>query len=148
MAKKRPKYLASVGRLLGFASKASSKLSDRRLREYDLTVQQWIPLTALWRNSPLPESELAAYCRMSASSLNRLLDRMEDKRLIRRAKDKDDLRRNLVHLGSKGKKLSHLLDFYRDINGVMLKGMTAKESETLVKLLEKLVRNLEEELES
>ena len=41
-------------------------------------------MTALWRQSPVCETELAGYCRMSDSSMNRLMDRMEAKMLMRR----------------------------------------------------------------
>ena len=147
MASKKPTYLPSVGRLLGFASADANKLSDRRLRRHGVTLQQWIPLTALWRDAPLSESELASYCRLSASSLNRLLDRMEAKGLVRRSKDKEDRRRTLVALGPKGRGLSHLLDFYGEINDVLLAGMSARDRKTLVTLLQKVVENLEEALQ-
>lgn len=95
------------------------------------------------------ESELAKYCRMSPSSLNRLLDRMEAKKLIVRCKDKEDRRRTLVKLGTKGRRLSHLLDFYSDINEVLLAGMSTQERALLVSLLQKVIVNLEgEELDA
>ena len=146
MASKNPTYLPSVGRLLGFASADTTKLSDRRLSKHGLTVQQWVPLTALWQHAPLSESDLASYCRLSASSLNRLLDRMEAKELVRRSKDKQDRRRTLVALGPKGRRLSHLLHFYTEINEVLLRGMSARDRDNLVALLRKVVENLEEAL--
>lgn len=147
MTNSKPRYLPSVGRLLGFASADCGKLSDRRLKEFDLTLQQWIPLTALWRSRPLSETELATYCRMSAPSVNRLIDRMEAKRLVRRLEDSSDRRRVLVDLGPRGRKLAHLVDFFSEINAVLTAGMTAAERKQLVSLLDRVVANVENALE-
>ena len=110
-------------------------------------MRQWIAMTALWRGSPLTESDLADYCRMSPSSLNRLIDRMEAKKLVRRSEDPDDRRRILVEVGSRGRKLSHLLRFYSEVNDVLLADMTSRERKNLVSLLERVIANLEKALD-
>lgn len=142
MATKAPKYLPSIGRLIGFAFGRVNQLSNQRLREHDVTIRQWVALSALWRTSPLSESELVAYTKMSASSLNRLLDRMEAKRLVMRAKDPADRRRTLVALGVRGRELSHLVSFYEDINKVIVDGFSTREQEQLVSLLERVNENV------
>ena len=94
----------------------------------------------------MSESELAEYCRMSASALNRLLDRMESKELVRRKADPNDQRRVLVDVGKQGKKLSHLLSFHDQTNKTLLKGMNKTEEQQLVKLLERVIENINFEL--
>ena len=148
MTSNKPDYLPSVGRLLGFANGNCNKLADRRIGRYDLTIQQWVPLSALWRESPLCESDLADYCRMSASSLNRLIDRIEAKKLVRRSEDPSDRRRVLVELTPRGRKLSHLLGFYSEINDVLMAGMTARERTQLTSLLERVITNLKNVLDN
>lgn len=138
-----PLYLPSIGRLLDFAHRGSTTLSERRLKEHGLTLKQWVPLTALWRGSPMTEGELSEYTRMSPSSLNRLLDRMEAKALVKRRKDPEDRRRVLVDLGPAGAELSGLLGFYEEVNDVLTKGMTQMERVQMVSLMEKMVANLE-----
>ena len=146
MTSKVPEYLPSVGRLLGFASAGCNTLTDRRLRKHGVTIQQWIPLSALWRSSPQSESDLAPYCRKSASSMNRLLDRMEIKRLVKRRRDPGDGRRVLVDLGREGRRLSHLLGFYEEINEVLLAGLSAKGRVQLIALLEHVSANIQDAL--
>ncbi len=106
-------------------------------------MQQWIALTALWREPVLSESELAEYCRTSPSALNRLLDRMEKKGLIRRRRDPDDRRRVLVTLGTSGEETANLLGFYNEINHMLLQGFTAEESRQVASYLERIVNNAE-----
>ena len=96
----------------------------------------------------MTESELAGYARMSLSALHKLLDRMEAKQLVAREADEQDARRVIVRAGPRAKKLSHLINFYQEINEVALHGLNRKERENLVQLLEKVVDNLEKETRS
>jgi DNA-binding MarR family transcriptional regulator len=138
--------LPSIGKLLGFANQGSRTLSERGLREHDLTLQQWIVLTVLWRETPVNEGDLAGYTRMSPPSLNRLLDRMQTKGLVERARDEEDRRRVLVSIGPEGRALAGLLHFYEEINDVITAGMTTEEKSQLVELLNRVVANLERAL--
>ena len=147
MESKSPEYLPSLGRLLGFAFAATSRLSERRLRPHDLTLRQWVVLTAVWRRTGIAESELAGYCRMSPSALNRILDRMEEKDLVARYEDPEDGRRSLVHLGAAGKRKKGLLGFYEEINAVLVRGFSKRETEQVADLLERIARNATEALE-
>jgi DNA-binding MarR family transcriptional regulator len=147
MTNKNKWSLPSIGKLLGFANQGSRTLSERRLREHDLTLQQWIVLTVLWRETPVKEGELGGYSKMSPSSLNRLLDRMESKGLVERTRDEEDRRRVLVSIGPEGQALSGLLNFYEEINNVITDGMTPEEVRQLVELLKRVVENLEGALE-
>jgi DNA-binding MarR family transcriptional regulator len=146
MATKTPDYLPSIGRLLGFASAATTTLASRRLQKHGLTLRQWIVLTALWREPILSESELVAYCRTSPSALNRLLDRMEQKDLVVRLPDPEDGRRVLVTLGRAAKREANTLRFYEEINDVLLEGFTPKEVRHVQRYLERIVENVEQSL--
>ena len=143
-----PGCLRSLGRLLGFASRATRSLSERRLCQHGLTLPQWAVMTALWRQTGLTESELAEYARSTPSALSRILDRMSDAGLVRRREDPDDGRRVRVELGPKGRKLSPLLDFYQDINAVLLQGFTNGEAKQVVAYLERITRNAEAALDA
>lgn len=110
-------------------------------------MRQWVLLTAVWRSSPATESELAKYTRMSLSAQHKLIDRMEAKGFVVRSNDVDDGRKVVINAGPKAKKLAHLLDFYKEINDVALKGFKASERDTLFALLQRVVDNLEEDLD-
>ena len=141
MSNKRPSYLPSIGRLLGFAHAAVTRVSSQRLKPHGLTMQNWIVLTALWRTPWLSESELADYCHMSLSAMSKLVDRMEGKGLLRRERDPDDARRAIIHLADEGRAKAHLIDFYEEINQIALKGFTEAEAQALRLYLERIIEN-------
>jgi len=130
-----------LGRLLAFAERICSEFTDRRLAGEGLTRPQWVLLTALWRRDGLTVGELAGYYRDSNAVMTRLLDRMAESGLIDRRNDPDDRRIVRIFLTGKAKRLSSLLDFYKEINDSMLRGFTEKEKETLFALLEKVIAN-------
>ncbi len=139
-------YLPSIGRLLGFASRATTALSERRLAAHDLTLQQWILLTALWRQDGMTVSQLAAYYRVKDPTASSLVDRMEAKGLVARRRSTEDRRKVIVCLTDKSRALSGLIDFYEQINEVLLEGFSDKERAAFVAMMERLIKNTETEL--
>ncbi len=140
-------YLPSVGRLLGFASRAATALSERRLAPHGLTLQQWIILTALWRQDGLTVSELAAYYRVSDPTASSLVDRMEAKGLVERRRTDIDRRKVTVHLTDMGRELAPLMGFYEPVNDTLLAGFTDEERQAFATMLERVAGNAEAALE-
>lgn len=134
-------YLPSVGRLLAFAMKSCSDLSEQRLSGYGITLPQWVLLTALWRQDGLTVGELAAYCSATEPTTSNLLARMEAKGLLERRHGTEDRRQVRIHLTRKGKKLSPLIDFYREINDALLEGFSKEERNQFVTMLERVTAN-------
>lgn len=71
---------------------------DRRVRELRLTRSQWWVLTYLFRQDGLTQTELADLMEIQKASVGRLLDRLEEKRWIKRCQDSSDRRVNRVFL--------------------------------------------------
>ncbi len=136
-----PEYLPSLGRLLGFAERACSTLSEKRLRPHGLTLPHWAILTALWRQDGMKITEIAKYYTANLAALSKTLDRMEANDLVQRRPDPTDRRAIRIFLTSKSKKLSHLLDFYKEINDALLKGFTKSEETALFEMLARVADN-------
>lgn len=140
-------YLPSVGRLLGFSSKITTDLSEKMLLPTGLTIKQWILLTALWREDGLTVGELAVYYKASEPSTSNLIARMEKKGLLERRHDKLDRRQVKVFLTAEGEKLSHLIDFYNEVNEALLVGFDEAEKAQLSSMLERLVENAQNKID-
>jgi DNA-binding MarR family transcriptional regulator len=140
-SKSEPGYLPSVGRLLGFATRRTNAIAERRLAEHGLRLQHWVVLTALWRRDGMTITELGRYYAANIPALSRTLDRMRKEGWIERRRNAEDRRVVRIFLTRKARNLSHLIDFYREINGVLLKGFTKQERATLFAMLERIIAN-------
>jgi len=123
-------------------------LSERRLATHELTIQQWILLTALWRTDGMTISQLASYYRVKEPTASSLVDRMEAKGLVVRERSTEDRRKVIVCLTEKSRALSHLIGFYQQINDVLFDGFTDGEKTSFISLMERLIANVEAELEN
>ncbi|GHB28320.1 hypothetical protein GCM10007094_16010 [Pseudovibrio japonicus] len=136
-------YPRSMGRLLTMLSEAACGLAEDYLRPYEISLAQWVVLSALWRRDGLSVSELSEYSGKKTAALSRLLDRLEDKELVRRAAVEDDKRSVKIHLTEKGQGLSHLADMYKHVNGVLLADLSETEQEQLFPMLERMLDSVE-----
>lgn len=79
------------------------------LRENGLTEQQWRVIRALADFGPIDAGELARESFLLAPSLTRILQYLENEKLIRRSADASDQRKSVVSLSSKGRSLFYLI---------------------------------------
>ncbi len=133
--------LPSIGRLLGFAAKRATELAERRLAPNELTMQQWVVLSALWRRDGLTIGQIAAYHRATDPTTSSMIGRMEAKGLVERRLDPVDRRQVRVFLTEGGRALGPLLDFYKSINEALTAGFSDTERKTLTTLLERVIVN-------
>lgn len=77
----------------------------RIFAEFDLTEPQWRILRVLWERDARPLGELAAVTLLPAPSLVGIVDRMADKKLLRRRRDANDRRVVHVCLAAAGRRL-------------------------------------------
>ena len=75
------------------------------LRSYGLTEQQWRVIRALAEFDRIDASELAERSFLLAPSLSRILQYLEQEKLIRRKANSKDQRRQVVELTAKGRRL-------------------------------------------
>ncbi|MEV5281355.1 MarR family transcriptional regulator [Streptomyces sp. NPDC051994] len=131
--------------LINIASRALSRINDRRLRPLGLTFAQMPVLAALSKADALSQKELAALARIEQPSMAQLLARMERDGLIRRTAAQHDRRVSLISLTEAGlAKLTRVRSALLETNDQALRGFSAEETDLLVDLLRRLVANLEE----
>lgn len=138
---------AHLGPLLGYAAHLSRERMDARLSRHDMTPAQTHTLLYLCqRQEPVPQRDVVAHLRVKPSTANGILDRMEEKALIRRTADRLDQRQKRVEATEKGRKLKDLAEeSFQDAETMMLRGLTPDEAEALRALLCRVIENLEED---
>lgn len=80
---------------------------DLHMQPLELTGMQWEPVLMLWLKRADTVAGLARVSHMGCASMTRMLDRLEDKELIRRERSELDRRVVNLHLTAKGKKVAN-----------------------------------------
>ena len=139
-----------LGPALGWAAKLSKANMDARVSRYDVTPAQTHVLLYLQQHGGrVPQHELAEFLRVRPSTVNGVLDRMEEKGLVRRSVSGSDARRRLITLTEKGAEQQALFQqSFLDVEEAMVRGFTQEERETLCALLDRVIQNLKEESET
>ncbi|MBU4530145.1 MAG: MarR family transcriptional regulator [Hoeflea sp.] len=142
MATKKPlERPCSLGRILTFATAATGAMCQEMLARHDLTLAQWVILSALWRRDGMLVSEIADYSGNNAPAASRIIDRMVEGGLVTREPALDDKRAVRVNLTPHGWSLKHLEDFHERVNALLLAGISPEETETLIRLLNQVDAN-------
>ena len=136
-------------RTVGYLVKVLSQLNHRRiqvlLQPYDLTPFHCLVLRCLWEEDGLPVSDITQRLQEVGGTMTGVLDRMEDRQLVSRVRDRDDRRVFRIYLTKKGKELEDeimpLLDGSRK---QLFKGISQKDLSFFSKLAEQLIANCEE----
>ena len=138
-----------LGPALGWAAKMAKANMDARVSRYDVTpVQTHVLLYLQQHGGQVPQHELAGYLRVKPSTINGVLDRMEEKGLVRRSVSGSDARRRLITLTDKGAEQQALFQqSFLDVEGAMVRGFTREEREALCALLNRVIQNLKEDSE-
>lgn len=98
----------SLGFMLGVASRRVSLLQAQRLKDYDISTEQWAVLYHIQAEGGLIQKELAERCGKDKPTVTRILDTLEKKALITRRLGEQDRRAFQIYPTDKGKKLVDL----------------------------------------
>lgn len=132
---------ASVGLMIKRAHQSMMRSVDTRMQPYDLTALQWGPLLLISKGYDTVAACAREAC-TDASSMTRMLDRLEVKGLVRRSRNAEDRRVVNVELTETGRALADVIP--RELAHVLnqhLRGFSREEFDTLKSLLARFERN-------
>lgn len=128
------------GHLIRRMHQASTAIFDIEMRRagFDLTPVQYAALHVIGRRPGLDQATLAAEIAYDRVTIGGVVDRLEQKGLLRREIDREDRRSRRLHLEAKGADLLQAVgpSVYR-IQDEMLQGLSADERQSLLGLLRK-----------
>ncbi|HET7811841.1 MAG TPA: MarR family transcriptional regulator [Steroidobacteraceae bacterium] len=96
-----------ICRQLRLVSSSLVRRVDRHMQPLELTGMQWEPLLMLWLGRADTVAGLARVIQMGDASMSRMLDRLEEKDLVRRERSDTDRRVVKLHLTPKGRKVAN-----------------------------------------
>lgn len=113
------------------------------LEEIGLYPGQPRVLHALWKSDGLSQKEIAKQLNVKPSTVNVMIRRMEKANLVKRVKDKTDLRVSKVYLKQKGIDLKEdIKEIGRKFNEEVFYGFNEEEKQSIIMFLNKINNNL------
>src|SRR5262249_50372911 len=134
---------------IGYRVRLLSQLLSRKLQfdllPYGLTPFHWFVLRCLHAEDGLPVSAIAEELQEVGGTMTGVLDRMEERSLIKRVRDKNDRRVWRVYLTDKGQEMQEALPpVIAKIRKRLTKGVPARDLEIFNAVLDTLIDNANE----
>ena len=111
MKTKAYKLEESLGYVMGRAARSLGTRLNRNFTQdgYDVTCEQWGVLVNLWHKNGQTQQELAGMTCKDKTSMTRLIDGLEKRKIVVRTPDKVDRRQKRIYLTDKGKEFQQKL---------------------------------------
>lgn len=126
-------------------NRAGARIADafsKDVRPLGATLQMWRVLAALRERNATRMGDLSATTSIEVSTLTRLVDSMEKKKLVVRRGDPADARAIVLHATAAGQRLTrHILPIAERYEKLVLRGFSAREAEQLKAALRRLYAN-------
>ena len=138
------------GFLITRIKQVGGRVFDRILSQKKIDVfngAQGRILYVLWQDNGVPISELSRQTGLATTTLTSMLDRMETAGLIYRDRGDKDRRKIRIFLTDKAKGLEEDYNAVsEEMSRIYYKGFSDQEIEQLESYLERILKNVEEEL--
>ena len=137
----------ALGPMLGRCAHLARERMDARMSRFGMTPAQTHVLRYLRQSGgQMPQRELLDRLKVKPSTVNGILDRMEEKGLVERTVSGTDARQRLVALTPAGlEREAEVKQSFLEAEALIARGLTEEETETLRALLERVIHNLEED---
>lgn len=136
------------GYLVQRAARVAQRVADGMLQPAGIRAGQMPVLGALRDGTALTQAELAKRVAVEQPTMAQLLARMERDGLVQRRPDPKDGRRSLITLTPLARRrMPQAREILLRGGETALAGFTSEEAETLSRLLQKMIGNLEAALE-
>ena len=132
-------------RLVGMTAAQTRRVAADALSAVGAHKDHFVVLAALVEFGPASQADLSRRTRIFKSDLVSVLNDLETDRLVRRAPDPDDKRRNVITVTAAGKRrLTELTGILDDVNDHFMAPLSAAERTQLFALLGRINAHLAE----
>ena len=131
----------SFGWLVNAMAHYMSKSLDIELRKHGLSV---LTLMCLWEQEGVTQREIAKKSKVESSTTTRTIDKLEKLGLVQRQVDPNSRRSFRIYLTDKGRALQkEITPIPLSVNHHILSALDSSEQKEMIRLLQKLVVNIE-----
>jgi MarR family transcriptional regulator, organic hydroperoxide resistance regulator len=133
----------SLGYRIKLLSQLISRTFQERLEPFGLTPFHWLVLCCLWKEDGMATCTLGERLQQVGGTITGVLDRMEERGLIRRERDRNDRRIWRIWLTDAGRQLEEVLpSIATEIRDQALVGISLPERERFSQLVDRAIANL------
>ncbi|MEC0248721.1 MarR family winged helix-turn-helix transcriptional regulator [Paenibacillus chitinolyticus] len=133
----------SLGFLLGVAYRKMSNFLSQRLKEYDITPEQWSVLYRIYERDGLIQKDIAARAGKDKPTTTRILDSLEAKQFIRKQVGQGDRRSFHIYMTDKGRTLiEETISIERQTIRDAAAGLSQEQYDQLITFLHGIIDNL------
>ncbi|MBX2804702.1 MAG: MarR family winged helix-turn-helix transcriptional regulator [Hyphomicrobiales bacterium] len=109
---------------------------------YGLSAYEWRTMAVLGPYAALSATEIVEKSSIDKVNVSRAIAKLRERGFLKRDIDGDDRRRSVLRLTESGRTAFYaLIPRVREVEAHLLQGMTPKERETLIRLMEKVRNN-------
>lgn len=144
-----PQPYLRIGFLVHDVSRMRRTLFDQRLKDLNITRAQWSALASLSRHETegVIQADLARELEVGKVTIGGLIDRLESSGIVERRGDPSDRRTRRVYITDKGFEIiEQMQSIGRELNAVIMKGLTLDEIHAAEEVLHTMKVNLREAL--
>lgn len=136
--------MAEILREIGMIARALDSISNIEFKEYDLTKGQYLYLVRICENPGIIQEKLAEMIKVDRTTAARAIKKLEENNFIQKRAATDNKKIKRLLPTEKGERIYPMIKKENDYsNQIALEGLTEKEAEKLVHLLEKVRKNIE-----
>ncbi|WP_036476778.1 MarR family winged helix-turn-helix transcriptional regulator [Myxosarcina sp. GI1] len=133
----------SIGYRIKLLSQLMARNFQDRLEPLGLTPFHWVVLCCLWSEDGLATSAISEKLQQVGGTLTGVLDRMEERGLIRRERDRCDRRMVRIWLTDTGRELETVLPpIALEMRERVMAGFTDSERKQFSQLVDRAIANL------
>ena len=135
-----------IGPLLAYCSQLCKQRMDEDLQKYDVTRMQAHVILYLLRaetKGEVNQKDLEKHVRIKAPTVNGIVERLEEKGMLKRVSGSRDGRCRCLTVTEKGRRMQQEIDrSIRESEALMAQGFTPEERQQFRAFLERMIENL------
>ena len=116
---------------------------DFKEEGFNLTPEQFLVMDTLWDEGVLTQQQIANITMRDKNSIVKLIDGLENRKLVKRVSNPKDRRQNLIRVTPYSLKIREKVNecAFKSVQSI-IKGISEEELETFIGILAKLEKNM------
>jgi DNA-binding MarR family transcriptional regulator len=134
----------SIGYLIKRCGVLMNEIAEKRFESQSISFTQWVVLAQLAQHPHQTPTELSNHLGHDMGALTRLVDDLQDKKLVRRERSEEDRRAVRITVTAEGRRLAHTAKaLVLELANRLAEPYSRSETDQLISLLQRLLAHME-----